>query len=171
MFECQAAIETLNKIHPVQFNTGWVQVNICAITAVLLFFFLLWLFTYIPVTTQCRLHDLQNQIGRAYLELGDFEHARQGTYEMKMILLCILYFSLFVTHNDHTTTAWCVALEHMLRIEPYRMTGLDLLSTTLWHLKRDVSNFESSHENGWWWYIMIHLANSPNILCMFTTHR
>lgn len=30
------------------------------------------------------------------------------------------------------------ALESMQRYDPHRMEGLDLLSTTLWHLKRDV---------------------------------
>ncbi len=49
----------------------------------------------------------------------------------------------------------------MLRVEPHRMIGLDLLSTTLWHLKREVSsNFEPSHENGWWldYLIMMYAA-------------
>lgn len=50
-------------------------------------------------------------------------------------------FPLFVlTHRD----AWVSfqsALESMQRYDPHRMEGLDLLSTTLWHLKREVRDF------------------------------
>ncbi len=90
MFECKAAIETFKKIHPVQFNTGWVQV-----VEMWLLFCLgaatLYLLTYIRIITQSPPRDLQNQIGRAYLELGNFEHARQGRYQVK----CDPYFVLF----------------------------------------------------------------------------
>ena len=37
------------------------------------------------------------------------------------------------------------ALEGMQRYDPHRMAGLDLLSTTLWHLKRDVSQSRVWH--------------------------
>jgi hypothetical protein len=30
-----------------------------------------------------------------------------------------------------------LALKEMLRLEPFRMQGVDILSTTLWHLKKD----------------------------------
>jgi hypothetical protein len=34
--------------------------------------------------------------------------------------------------------AYSPALEYMIRWDPHRLTGLDLLSTTLWHLRREV---------------------------------
>eukprot|EP00986_Skeletonema_menzelii_P003439 scaffold1049_cov152-Skeletonema_menzelii.AAC.10 len=50
---------------------------------------------------------VQHQIGRAYLEMTDYQNAQR-------------------------------ALENMQKIDPHRLKGLDILSTTYWQLKKEV---------------------------------
>jgi anaphase-promoting complex subunit 3 len=37
--------------------------------------------------------------------------------------------------NDHKAAV--LALREMLRLEPFRVKGTEILSTSLWHLKKD----------------------------------
>ena len=73
-------------------------------------------------------------MGKAHFELNDYKVCKV-TFHSRW---------LKASHALVRTTAFIIvdqsaqlALREMLRLEPFRVRGTEILSTTLWHLKRE----------------------------------